>query len=69
MDFISTCTCPRGFFHHVKEAMYWCDWSPREGVDDITAVLTGFQLCQVRDETGYINGFTEELIANRTLEE
>lgn len=67
MDFISTCTCPRAFFYDIKDALYWCDWSPREDVDEITAVLTGFQLCQVRDNGNYINGFTEELINNHKL--
>ena len=60
MDYLSSCNNLRAFFYHLKEARYWCDWRPREGVDDITAVLIAFQLCCVRDDTGYINGFTEE---------
>lgn len=69
MDFMSTCTSPRGFLYHIKEARYWCDWTPREGVDDITAILIAFQLCRVKDKNGYVNGFTDELIANYFLEE
>ena len=60
MDYISSCSNIRAFLYDIKEALYWCDWRPREGVDDITAVLIGLQLCDVRDDTGYINGFTEE---------
>lgn len=67
MDFMSTCTNPRGFLYHLKEARYWCDWSPREGVDDITAILIAFELCRVKDDTGYVNGFTEELFADIDL--
>jgi len=37
MDFMDTCTSPRGFLYHIKEARYWCDFSLREGIDDITA--------------------------------
>ena len=69
MDFMSTCTSPRGFLYHIKEACYWCDWTPREGGDDITAILIAFMLCEVRDDNGYVNGFTDELIANYNLEE
>ena len=68
MDFMNTCTNPRGFLYHLKEARYWCDWSPREGIDDITAMLIAFQLCCVRDDNGYVNGFTEELFSNIDFE-
>ena len=69
MDFMSTCTNPRGFLYHLKEARYWCDWSPRENIDDITAMLIAFQLCRVCEKADdgsyhYINGFTEELFSN-----
>lgn len=69
MDFMNTCDNPREFLYDIKEARYWCDWSPREDVDDITAILIAFQLCQVRDDNGYVNGFTEELFSNYKLEE
>ena len=67
MDFMTVCTNPRYFLHSFREAKYWCDCSPREGVDDVQAILIAFQLCRVRDEKGYVNGFSEELI--RYLEE
>ena len=60
MDYMFSCANSREFLYHIKEALYWCDWSPREGMDDITAVLIGFQLCNIRDDTGYINGFSDE---------
>ncbi|MBQ9733682.1 MAG: hypothetical protein IJV74_05550, partial [Clostridia bacterium] len=60
MDYIASCDNLRSFFYHLKEARYWCNWMPREGIDDITAVLIAFQLCSVKDDTGYINGFTDE---------
>lgn len=69
MDFMNTCTSPRGFLYKIKEALYWCDWTPRENIDDITAVLIAFQLCRVRDDNGYVNGFTDELLSNYDLEE
>lgn len=69
MDYMSSCTYPREILYHIKEARYWCDWSLKEDVDDITAILIGFQLCQVRDGNGYVNGFTDELIADHILEE
>lgn len=70
MDFIDTCDAPRSFLYHIKDARYHCDWSPREGVDDITAVLIAFRLCRVRDENAsYINGFTEELANIHQLKE
>ena len=69
MDYMSSCTYPREILYHIKEALYWCDWSPKEDVDDITAILTGFQLCQVRDENGFVNGFSEELINEHQLTE
>ena len=69
MDFMNTCTSPRGFLYHFKEARYWCDWTPREGVDEITAMLIAFQLCRVRDDNGYVNGFTEEMFANFNRDE
>ena len=67
MDFMTVCTNPRYFMYSVKEAKYWCDWTPREGVDDTQAILIAFQLCRVRDDEGYVNGFDGELI--RYLEE
>lgn len=69
MDFMSTCTSPRGFLYQMKNARYWSDWSPREGVDEITAILIAFQLCRIRDKDGYVNGFSEKLINNYALEE
>ena len=60
MDYLSSCSDIRTFLYHVKEARYRCNWMPRDGIDDITAVLIGFQLCAVKDDTGYINGFSEE---------
>ena len=62
MDFMSTCTNPRYFMYSIKEAKYWCDYSPRDGVDDTQAILIAFQLCRVRDDEGYVNGFSDELI-------
>ena len=69
MDFMNTCTCPCGFLYDLKEALYWCDGSLRDGVDDITAILIAFQLCQVRDSNGYVNGFSAELLTEHNLEE
>lgn len=69
MDYMASCTHPREILYNIKEALYWCDWTPRENVDDITAVLIGFQLCQVKDEKGYVNGFSEELINEHQLNE
>ena len=63
MDFMQTCDNPRAFLYRLKDAKYWCDYSPREGVDDVQAILIAFQLCRVRDDKGCVNGFTEELIA------
>lgn len=60
MDYISSCSDIRCFLYDIKNALYWCDGRPREGVDDITGVLIGFQLCDVMDSAGYVNGFTEE---------
>jgi hypothetical protein len=62
MDFMSVCTNPRYFLYSFKEAKYWCDYSPREGVDDVQAILIAFQLCRVREKDGYVNGFSDELI-------
>ena len=62
MDFMTVCTNPRDFMYSVKEAKYWCDWTPREGVDDTQAILVAFRRCQVRDDKGYVNGFSDELI-------
>ena len=62
MDFMSTCTNPRYFMYSIKEAKYWCDYSPRDGVDDTQAILIAFQLCRVRDDGRYVNGFSDELI-------
>ena len=62
MDFMSVCTNPRYFLYTLKDAKYWCDYSPREGVDDVQAILIALQLCRVRDDEGYVNGFSDELI-------
>ena len=62
-DFMSTCTSPCGILYDIKDALYGCDWAPRECVDDITAILIAFMLCEVFDDNGYINGFTKEMFA------
>lgn len=67
-DYMSSCSFPREILHTIREALYWCDWTPREGVDDITAVLIGFQLCQVKDKTEYINGFNKDLANHELIE-
>lgn len=69
IDYMSSCTCPREILYNIKEVRYWCDWSLKEDVDDITAILIGFKLCQVRDEKGFVNGFSEELINEYQLTE
>ena len=62
MDFMSVCTNPRSFLYSLKEAKYWCDFSPREDVDDVQAILIAFRLCHVWENGEYANGFSRELI-------
>lgn len=69
MDFINTADNPCDVLYKILETRYWCNWKPRENVDDITAVLIGLQMCQVRDKNGFVNGFTEELLDNPDLTE
>ena len=68
MDFMAACDSPHSFLYHLKNAKYWGDGSPREGVDDIDAILIAFQCCKVQNEDhNCINGFTEDLVSGIDL--
>ena len=69
MDFMTDCESPSHFLYSLKNARYWGDWSPREDVDDIDAILIAFQTCEVRSPGDHkcVNGFTEEMLSRIDL--